>query len=183
MDEKEKVGGSRPLHVLTTLIIIAAVIHTSFHFALHGTGISGLGKNGVSGLAITKLGFGDDFRAKYNQLSPISSVIIIGEWSLLIILAVFALIQQKDHSKKEGVSIELKKYQKDSSKTDIDILYEILQQRKSISLATIEKTFDVDKRTVMSWCETLESSNLAKIQYPRMGGADLVLDENKNEKE
>jgi len=169
------------LGVLAALLLVFAFVHTTAHFMLHGTGVSGLGQKGVSGLVITKIGFDEGVKDEYAQVSPISSIVIIGEWSLLIILAIFALVHQRLHLKKAEAHIEIKRT--DSSKTDLDLLYEALQEKKIISLSNIEKLFKVDRNTVMSWCTTLESSDLARIQYPRIGEPDLVLEEKKDEKE
>jgi hypothetical protein len=178
MDQNQ--SGKNSLSILAGILFTLALIHTVFHFTLHGTGVTGLGKNGVSGLAINRIGFDESIKENYADVSPISSIIIIGEWSILIILAIFALVHQRIHTKKTEVRIEIKRT--DSSKTDLDLLYELLQEKKILSLSTIEKVFKVDAKTVMSWCKTLESSDLARIQYPRIGEPDLVLEE-KHEKE
>lgn len=176
-DEKNR----SKLGILAAVLLVFAFIHTTTHFALHGTGVSGLGQKGVSGLVITKIGFDEGIKDEYAHVSPVSSIIIIGEWSLLIILAIFALVHQRIHMKKAEAHIEIKR--NDSSKTDLDLLYEALQDKKIISLSNIEKLFKVDRKTVMSWCTTLESSDLARIQYPRIGEPDLILEEKKDEKE
>jgi predicted ArsR family transcriptional regulator len=59
--------------------------------------------------------------------------------------------------------------------TDIDKLYEILKERKKISFKAISRAFKVSDETVRKWGTTLESGNLARVEYPSIGYPELVI--------
>ena len=55
------------------------------------------------------------------------------------------------------------------NQTDLDILYNILKKKDKIHISSIQKSFNIDKNIAMEWCKTLESSNMASIEYPTLG--------------
>ncbi|NPE26914.1 hypothetical protein HNV12_02840 [Methanococcoides sp. SA1] len=61
------------------------------------------------------------------------------------------------------------------SRTDLDTLYEILKQKKTIDIIDIEKTFNVDSDVAFEWAKILENGNLAIIDYPRFRKPTLKL--------
>ena len=164
---------------VVTLVILIALIHTSMHLMIYGTGIDGLAKEGVpsiSGLAIGNIKIDETLKTSYPQLPRFSQFFIIAEWALLIALLIFTLLRQRINLRSEMIGGELvKKYTGSKTKTDLDILYDILKEKKKIRLSTIEKIFKVDKETVKEWCKIFESNNLATVNYPKMGEAELAI--------
>ncbi|MFH0808397.1 MAG: hypothetical protein V1888_02165 [archaeon] len=61
------------------------------------------------------------------------------------------------------------------SLTDLDTLYEILKERKSIGIADIEKLFNVNSEVALGWAKILENGDLAIIDYPSFGKPVLML--------
>ena len=62
--------------------------------------------------------------------------------------------------------------------TDIDILYKMLKEKKNISLSEISKAFNINKELALEWCKTLETAELAEIQYSTFKEVVLTLKEN-----
>lgn len=167
-------GGSKGLQVGILFVLLFALLHTGAHVVLYGTGISGFAQRGVSGFSIGSLDLGDDTAAKAERFSGPSRFIILAEWFLLIGLVVFAMVRTRIHS---PLDKEIKTFSIDHlqgpSRTDLDVLYDLLKEQKRIPLSRIEKTFKVNQDTVESWCKTLESGNLAQLSYPRIGEPEL----------
>lgn len=61
------------------------------------------------------------------------------------------------------------------SKTDLDILYEMLKRKKWVTIDSIEKVFKVNSEVALGWSKILENGNLAIIDYPRFGKPVLRL--------
>lgn len=163
--------------VITSLVLIA-LLHSVFHFVVYGTSIPGFYQKGLSGFSIGKMSLGEEFKKQYPAVSPISKIALIAEWSLLLLLIIFSFVRARTNTKKEQDTIKLKdKYTKGENKTDLDTLYEVLKEKKRLSLKTIAKMFNVKKEIAQSWCETLESGGLATLHYPRIGDPEIVIAE------
>lgn len=171
----KKRGAHKVLGILITLIVTAALLHTAAHFALYGTGVPGFGQEGVSGFAIGGL-TGEQIKENYNSAPSFSRLLIIGEWALLVILIIASIVGDKMHVKKQHIALEIKK-STDKSKTDIDVLYDLLKEKKKISLATIAETFKIKEETATEWVKILEEANLATINYPRFGEPEAFVKE------
>lgn len=173
MKKKKKI-----LSTLILLLAIVLIVHNAFHFSFFGTGLSGFYEKGVSGFAIGKYTIGEEIKAKYSSISPTSRIILIGEWALLLILIVSAVIRNKKEIKKEISSItHLKKYRKTNKSTKLDELYHLLEDKKHLRLSTISKTFKIEKELALSWAKTLESANLISINYSKFGEPEIVFAE------
>ena len=163
--------------IITSVLIIAIILHQTLHFTIFGTGISGLYETGISGLSIGKFYLGEELR-KNQTASPVSRTILIIEWSLLIIAIAFIFVRNKIEAKKEAESVKLpQKYKKSEKSTELDVFYNLLKEKKHLKLSTIEKVFSVSKKVALSWAKTLESGNLARIEYPRFGEPEVILNE------
>ncbi|MDP4040006.1 MAG: hypothetical protein Q8P57_05505 [Candidatus Pacearchaeota archaeon] len=170
----EKRGTHRFAKIGIFLLIIISISHLSIHYLIYGTGIQGFAKNGISGIAV-----GETQIFQETQINSIKSIfgapgkslmIILVEWVLLATFTTFTLVKHKINIRSEIASIDLeKRYKKSPNKTDLDILYDMLQENESISLSAISKIFRVNKETALQWTETLESGRLAYLKYPRMG--------------
>lgn len=169
----EKKGASR-LNVLVIFVLFFAVLHTTSHIFIFGTGVDGIVKGGVSGFSIGELNLGDDVELQAKKASPISRIIIVFEWIVLIGLIIFGMIRTRIHVAPEKVIDSTHvRHSKIAGRTDLDDLYEFLQKEKSVSLSKIQKVFGVSKETVDIWSKTLESGNLVEIHYPHIGEPEL----------
>lgn len=164
----KKRGTPKVLKILISLVLLVVVIHIAGHFAIYGTGIELFGERGISGLAIGPLDV-DQVKTDNPSYENLSKYFIVGEWVLLIALILFTFARDRITLKKEIVEINLENYKKAPNQTDLDLLYEVLKDKKSLKLSTIARIFKVEKDLVMEWVETLESGNLASVSYPRFG--------------
>jgi len=167
----ENRGGKATLFGIAASIIgIVAIIHTLFYFSPFL-----LGGRHVSGFAFIEPARLDEAQG-LSKFSPISLGMIIAEWAILIIIMVKGRVHRISMSAGEiGKIISHNKSTSSVSKTDLDILYEALKEKKEISLPEIARAFKVEKSIAMDWAKTLEDSNLATIEYSRMGEASLKL--------
>lgn len=168
----QKRGTIRVVGILITLVVTVAVIHTGAHFALYGTGIQSLDEGVLSGFAIT----GQEVKDNYSGASSMSKIIIIGEWILLVILIAISLIGEHAHVKKQHVVLQIKRSQ-EKAKTDIDLLYDLLKEKKKIELGVVADTFKISEETATEWAKILEDAQLASLHYPRFGEAEIKIKE------
>lgn len=176
-----KRGKNNFLGIFLALLFLIAIFHSFSHFTFFGTGIKGFYKTGISGFSVGKINLGEEIKTKYSAYSPISKIALILEWGLVIMLIVMSMIRSRINFKKETFIIKKTQVRdKSKIKTDIDVLYSVLKEKKQMRMSTISKTFDVDKETVMDWCKILESGNLATIQYPKFGEPRITLEEAEN---
>ena len=63
------------------------------------------------------------------------------------------------------------------SRTDLDILYEMLKKKKEIKMESVEQTFHITPEIALEWFKVLENGELADIEYPRFGKPMLMLSE------
>jgi len=166
-------SGESKLKFFISLIVIITLLHLTAHFMIYGTGISLFAEKGISGLAIGALEINEDelqdFKSSKPQTEKFSKFLILGEWLFLISLIMFMFIKEKMSIKQELIDLNIKDKYKGAGKTDIDVFYEILKEKKSLRVSTVAKIFSVNKSLVMEWIDTLESGNLAYIDYPRFG--------------
>ncbi len=64
------------------------------------------------------------------------------------------------------------------SRTDLDVLYEILQTKKEVNMEFIKEVFKITPKVALSWSKILEDGNLAEINYPRFGDPILRIIDN-----
>jgi len=149
---------------IATLVIIVIGINIAIF-------IFGGERSGITGRAIT-----ENITELYGALSPASKVFLVIQWTLLIILLLYLVIKNKLalNREQEVTGIDLTEILK-RSKTDIDALYNLLQQKGFLSMAIISKIFKIDEDLAMEWGKILESGNLAIIDYPRFGGPVLKI--------
>ena len=77
--------------------------------------------------------------------------------------------------------LSFKAFKKSKTRTDLDNLYKILQERKEVSVGDIERTFEVSNDIAMEWCKILENAELAMIDYPTFKKPVLRIPEAKEE--
>lgn len=115
----------------------------------------------------------DTFSKAYNETSWIEKIFLIGQWILVGFLVLLVVVRDKKIEKKVeeigNVKIERKK-----NETDIDVLYELLKEKKQIKISSISKLFKIKEDVAMNWAKTLESGNLGEIDYPGFGGGAIL---------
>lgn len=163
------------IKLLLVVIIIGALSHT--YYNTFGFTIPDFQSDGITGKVITAdviSGFGD---------IPLSSrIIIAGEWIFVLVIILYLLIKgrmtlERDLQKERGVSLERKKIQSSKSQyeTDLDVLHDILKEKKILRLSVISKTFGITNKTTTDWCRILEEGDIATLSYPTVGSPKLTI--------
>jgi hypothetical protein len=118
----------------------------------------------------------------YESSSVSNKVLILIQFVVGIIAAVIIFIvinkrlkKKATFSRNDFVENKTKK-----SRTDLDMLYEILKKRKKIDIVDIESVFKVSPKVAFGWAKILENGDLAVIEYPRFGKPILILMEEEN---
>ncbi len=160
--EKKK----RHLKILVSIILIIAIIHSASHFIFFGTSLAGF--------AITEKN-----NNTIKSISPMSIIAITLEWSFLIIFSIVMLAKNRIERKKEveSLNLNIQKYKRTGKTTELDILYNILKDKKHLRLSTISEIFNVKREIALDWIKSLESQNLIEIEYPRIGDLEVKISE------
>ncbi len=172
---KKEGGKKKVLGMFLFLIVLVLFFHT--YYNLYGLKLPSFDEGSISGKAIFK-----DVQENSKKLSSNTRMVIILEWLALVSAMLFMLIRAKrkaESEKKQMESMGKTKVHivKSKSKTDLDVLYEILQQKKVLAIPVISKYFGIDANTAMSWSKILENGNLATIHYPTLGDPKLKLNQ------
>lgn len=172
MEKRGRLGASG---LFLIILLATALTHTFLQLTVIPTQGAG-----ISGLAVNKLS-GEGLRLSYDEMSPTSKAIIVGEWILMFLIVITMIVKRlnkKMNVKKdiEGINLE-EKYKKSKNQTDIDILYEVLKDRKNLRLSSVSELFKINEDLAIEWGRVLEAGDLATIKYPRIGEARIVLKE------
>lgn len=168
--------GVKILVVALWLFLIVAAGHSIFHFYVFGTGIQGFFENGLSGFSIGGFSVGEEKTGTYSATISISQVAVILEWLALIVMFVLVYAKSKIEFNRETRDLAARRLNLEAhAKTDLDKVYELLKRENRISFSAIKKVFEVDDEIVEGWAEILRSGSLATVDYPRIGGPELVL--------
>ena len=156
------------------MIFVVAILHSGTYLLTNFTAdLKSGGTNPISGLSIKQIPQNQDSYVS----SSISKIFIIFEWAFLILGTVFLILKQRIDLRKEIISLYITKkyYTQEKKQTDIDILYQILQEKKHLKIASISKVFHISKETAMEWAKILENGELASMYYPQFGDAEILL--------
>lgn len=176
-----KRGKTNVLGGIIVLLVLIAVLHTASHIIVYGTGIPNFASTGISGLSIGNVNL-DEIK-QYSEIPSISQIVIVIEWLFLIILILLVFVHDKINLKREILSLNQKKEKLTKTKTDLDVFYDLIKEKKHVKLSTAAKLFKVEKEIIIEWAKILESGNLVAIDYPRFGEPEIVLvEENETQK-
>jgi len=116
----------------------------------------------------------------YTIMPVASKFFLVFQWVGLISLLVYLFFRDKNilNTKREVKSLNLETTSK-KVKTDLDALYNILQEKGKIRISTIARAFKIDKELATEWAKTLEEGKLAIIDYPSFGSSVLKLKKRK----
>ncbi len=112
----------------------------------------------------------DTFAKAYNETSITSKIFLIIQWVVLISFLAYSFVRDRQKVTIDDEISEriMQKYYRKNG-TDLDVLYSILKDKKILRVSSVSKFFKIDEEVAMDWCKTLESGNLASIEYP-LGG-------------
>jgi uncharacterized membrane protein len=132
---------------------------------------------GISGNSIR------DVLGSFYEMSSINQrIFILVQVVLLIVIviAVFFIVRKFRHKQTFSKGDYVVKDGGKRSRTDLDVLYEMLKKRKEIDLEDVERVFKVSSEVALGWAKVLENGELAEIDYPRFGKPVLRLLEEEN---
>lgn len=165
----------KPLFFKTFLLVLVILL-ANIGFLLYQYG--GLNPS-LSGFSVTNLE--DSVLQTYTSIPKSSTIFLIVEWSFFILLLIGIFVRDKivlsKDIKRLNLSSKRKRY-----RTDLDVLYELLKEKKTIKISTIARAFKIDKDKAMEWAKILESGDLVTIEYPGFRGEPEVRIAQKNKK-
>ncbi len=158
-------ANKRGIYLTTLIIVLLSSLNVLFFINYSGTSISGLSGRFIED--IPKLPF----------KSNISTIAFIINWIVILIIIFIAIARHIKNSKEDKLQISYDRIQhkKSRSETDLDILYNILLEKKKLRIGTISKTFKIDKDKALDWGKILENYNLARIEYPTFSEPEIRL--------
>ncbi|HLC32025.1 MAG TPA: hypothetical protein VJK51_05145 [Candidatus Nanoarchaeia archaeon] len=166
-------GTTKRAQLVLTLLLLATFIHTTTHLGVYGTGIPSVYEKGISGFSIGKTNLGEELQAQKQKVSPLSIIFLGFEWLLIGSTLIFIILKRKQEVNLEITETPPEKIERPKNKTDLDVLYDLLQEKKHLKLTTITKLFNVSNEVAIDWAQILEGGELATIHYPRMGEPEL----------
>ena len=116
----------------------------------------------------------------------ISLIAFVIQWIVLLLIIITAYVHFLKHRKDEEYvkrDYSLLKQKKTKSKTDLDILYNLLQNKKILSTKTISELFGISKEKALEWAKILENRKLAIIEYPTFNDPEVRTYEKEPEKQ
>jgi len=157
--------------VIGSLLILSLAIFSGYYFSNDDF----VGK--ISGNAIKEKLIGI-----YESSSVSNKVLILIQFVVGIIAAVmiFIIINKRLKKKKTFSRNDFVENKTKKSRTDLDMLYEILKKRKKIDIVDIESVFNVSPEVAFGWAKILENGDLGVIEYPRFGKPILILMEKRD---
>jgi hypothetical protein len=96
---------------------------------------------------------------------------------ILFLWLIFRLLNRKSEPELPEQPVSLPKH-KGNSKTDIDLLYDIIKQKKRVKIGEIARVFTIDREKALDWCRILENNGLVAISYPAFSESEIILQEN-----
>lgn len=110
-----------------------------------------------------------DIREMANLRSDYTLLTIIGVWAFFALVMIGVYIRDKVSIRKEIKAIT-KSMNYGEYQTDLDVLYDILKERKKLKIKVISDVFEINYDMAMNWAKILESGKLVSIEYPGVFG-------------
>lgn len=106
----------------------------------------------------------------YTRIPIQNKIFLAAQWIFFILVLIVTFVRDRRVKNRAGDvrEIDISKIS-GKSVTDLDTLYNVLQEKKRLKVSSISKLFKVSKEIALDWCKTLESGNLVEIEYPSMG--------------
>ena len=127
-------------------------------------------KFGNFGKGLTGFSVSETISSAINETPAYSKIFLVAQWGILVAVLIFSFVKDRSNEDvdEEISEIKVKSLYKKNS-TDLDALYTLLKNKKKLKISAISKFFNIEEGTAMEWCRTLESGDLASIEYP-IGG-------------
>ncbi|MBI3622886.1 hypothetical protein HY212_02285 [Candidatus Pacearchaeota archaeon] len=111
----------------------------------------------------------------------ISLVAFILQWIILLLIVMFSYSKFIKQKKIEDISHDELPKIKDSEglDTELDTLYQLLNEKERLSIGAIAKAFNVQKEKALEWSKILEEHDLVTIEYPAFNDPEVEVKEKK----
>ena len=115
----------------------------------------------------------------------LSIVAFIVQWVILLAVLFFAYTKFLKHRHHEEIKLNLSHIKKNKTRagTDLDTLYNLIQEKKILNTDSISKVFGIKKEKAIEWAKILENHELVDIEYPTFSTPEVKLHEKEDEKE
>jgi len=170
MKKKRSHVGRAILIILTLAILVS----THLYYFLGNPFDLKLLSGGISGQAIAEK-ITENINGKKIEINFKERIILGAEWILVIMIFLRLLIQAKMEFKEYDIEIIKEKTKPEISNTDLDILYNLLKEKKKLQVKALAIYFKVEESTIIAWARILEEANLLTIHYPNFGHPILIL--------
>ena len=118
----------------------------------------------------------------YNIIPSKDKIGVLVQMLILFGTSAGFIVHSLKKSRKSKIpKLPFKVLKKSKTRTDLDNLYKILQDRKEVSVGDIERTFEISNDIAMDWCKILENAELAMIDYPTFKKPILRIPEVEND--
>lgn len=124
---------------------------------------------------ITGNSIGSEIGGFYSQISPLSKIFFILQCTILVALLVFLAYRRKKLESMEDEIKDISQWKKPQKGTDLDVLYDLLKDKKEIGISKIAELFNIKKEVAIEWAKILEAGNLATLNYPGFGDPQLKI--------
>ena len=152
------------LKLIAIILTVGVLAHTYYLYGSAEKGISGRATENIE-----KADINSDW---------IKKIILSGEWLLVISIFIITLLKAKMEIKAvDEIIVTPKKTKSNISKTDLDLMYEIIKEKKKLKIKTLAKYFKDEESTITEWARVLEEANLLMVHYPTVGEPVVILNE------
>jgi hypothetical protein len=161
------------------IILVIFVLNLLFYASIYGTGTSLLYPAGITKMQMLMGNIGYLSSIIANSSTRQISLITIGaEFVLIILMMAIAAIKRRIRTKREYGTSTIHSHllnPRSKTETEIDVLYRLLQSRKTMKLSAAVKIFKAEQDTIIEWCKILENANLATLSYPKVGEPEMAV--------
>ncbi len=108
----------------------------------------------------------------------ISLIAFVMQWVILLLIVMFAYMRFLKHRKEEEQKIAnfIIPKPRTIAETHIDIFYNLLKEKESLTTGTIAKAFKISKEQALDWAKVLEEHGLASIEYPAFADPEIKVE-------
>jgi len=113
-----------------------------------------------------------------------SLIAFIVQWVILLLVVILAYAKFLKHRREEDQKIAnfTIPQLKSKAETNLDLLYNLLKEKKVLNIRSVSKLFKVSKEKALEWAKILEDYDLATIEYPTFSDAEIRIKTDEIEK-
>lgn len=168
MNKKREPSNKLILIFLAITVLILAHTFIIFKDSLDIRSFTGK----ISGNVVAEDNFKEESKISFKE-----KMILSAEWVLILVVFLKLLIQVKAEIKEYDVVIDKSDVKQDLSNNDLDRLYSIVKEKKTIGVKVLATYFKVSENVIIEWAKILEEANLLTIHYPNFSHPVLFINE------